>query len=118
VGHLADLLRDHVARFNDAVTTGDFGAMVAGFATDGEMRFEGVPVGPFTGRDAIAAAYAARPPDDVIDLLEVDEGDDLVVARYGWRRDGGAPAGDMRLTESATEPGRIGSLTITFDAGC
>jgi steroid delta-isomerase len=50
------LLDRHVERFNEGVRTGDFSAMVAALAHDTEMRFEGIPVGPFQGRDAIAAA--------------------------------------------------------------
>ena len=42
-----------------------FGAIRSSlFAPDGVLRFEGVPVGPFVGRAAIAAAYDERPPDD------------------------------------------------------
>ena len=39
------------------VRTGDFEPMVAAFTHDGELRFEGIPVGPFVGWDAIARRY-------------------------------------------------------------
>ena len=39
------VLNAHVHRFNDAIRSGDFAAMVAGFTPDAEMAFEGVPVG-------------------------------------------------------------------------
>src|SRR5829696_9589623 len=58
------LLSDHVARFNAGVRSGDFGPMVDGFTDDAELVFEGIPVGPFRGRAAIAAAYRNQPPDD------------------------------------------------------
>jgi len=50
------LLEQHVERFNEGVRSGDFTSMVAAFAEDAELHFEGVPVGPFVGRDAIDAA--------------------------------------------------------------
>ena len=43
--------------------------MVRGFAPDAEMVFEGVPVGLFVGREAIAEAYALQPPSDEVRLL-------------------------------------------------
>lgn len=58
------LLEDHVAHFNHGITSGDFTPMLEHFAPDAILEFVGVPVGPFIGRDAIAAAYAAQPPDD------------------------------------------------------
>jgi hypothetical protein len=59
----AAVLDAHVRRFNAAVRSNDFSRKVAGFTPDAEMAFEGVPVGPFVGREAIAEAYAtSRPP--------------------------------------------------------
>jgi cysteine desulfurase/selenocysteine lyase len=107
-----DLLRDHIERFNAGVRSGDFGPMVAKFAADAEMVFEGVPAGPFAGRDAIAAAYRDQPPDDETRILDAHErADGVVVARYGWQRDGGNPAGEMRLT---VRDGEIARLVVTF----
>ena len=48
------MLVEHVERFNEAVRSGDYAPMLAAFAPDAEMAFEGVPVGPFVGREAIA----------------------------------------------------------------
>jgi hypothetical protein len=42
-----DLLVAHVEHFNEGVRSGDFSAMLAGLAADGEMVFEGVRAGPF-----------------------------------------------------------------------
>ncbi len=107
------LLVEHVERFNEAVRTGDFEPMVAAFAENGELHFEGVPVGPFVGRDAIAAAYRERPPDDEVELGRTEERDDgTLVARYAWLADEGREAGEMRLTPSE---GRIAKLVVTFD---
>jgi steroid Delta-isomerase len=105
------LLDDHVRRFNDGVRSGNFGPMAAGFTEDAEMHFEGVPVGPFVGREAIAAAYRDQPPDDEIEILGTAESDGMVVARYAWLRDHGKQAGEMRLTP---QNGRIKKLVVTF----
>ncbi|MFN8540314.1 MAG: hypothetical protein U0232_22915 [Thermomicrobiales bacterium] len=58
-GH--QLLERHIALFNQGVRTGDFGPMLAPFAPDATLTFVGIPVGPFHGKAAIAAAYATHP---------------------------------------------------------
>lgn len=87
------------------VRSGDFGRMVAAFSEDAELAFEGIPVGPFAGREAIAAAYAAQPPDDEIVLLDDD-------GTYAWAKEPETPAGQMLLTERA---GEIARLVIRYD---
>jgi len=104
-----ELLREHVARFNAGVRSGDFEPMLELFTDDAQLTFDGVPVGPFQGREAIAAAYRGQPPDDEIDVLEAWEREDLITALYGWRRDGEA-AGEMWLTR---EGDRIAKLVVT-----
>jgi steroid delta-isomerase len=79
--------------------------MVAAFSEDAELRFEGIPVGPFVGRDAIADAYRAQPPDDEIVLLGAD-------GTYAWAGRPGVPAGQMFLTERDDE---IARLVIRYD---
>ena len=106
------LLDEHVRRFNDGIRSGDFGPMVAGFTEDAELRFEGVPAGPFEGREAIAAAYREQPPDDEVEILGAEEREDgVVVARYAWKRDDGKQAGEMLLTP---RDGKIARLVVTF----
>jgi steroid Delta-isomerase len=105
------LLDEHVRRFNEGVRSGDFEPMVAAFAADGELHFEGVPVGPFLGREAIAAAYRAQPPDDQVEILGAEERDGTTVARYAWLADEGRQAGEMHLTP---RDGEIGKLVVTF----
>jgi steroid Delta-isomerase len=105
-------LDTHVRRFNAAVRSGDFAPMLAGFTEDAEMVFVGVPVGPFVGRQAIAEAYAAEPPDDEIRLL----GAPLVAAEtvesdYAWAAQGGR-AGRMTLT---VHDGGICRLVVSFE---
>jgi steroid Delta-isomerase len=101
------LLAEHVARFNEGVRSGDFSRMVAAFTEDAELVFEQIPVGPFVGRDAIAAAYAQQPPDDEIVLLSDD-------GTYAWSKDPSVPAGQIFITE---RDGKIARLVIRYDRG-
>ena len=106
------LLADHVRRFNEGVRTGDFSTMAAAFTEDAEMHFEGVPAGPFLGRDAIEAAYREQPPDDEVEIIGSEERDGVVIARYAWRRDNGRQAGEMRLYPRNRH---IRKLVVTFE---
>ena len=105
------MLAAHVERFNAAVRSGDFGPMLEYFAEDATMAFEGVPVGPFIGREAIASAYRERPPDDELDVLDTRLVGDTIVAGYAWRREPGTRAGELRLT---VQRGLITHLVVTF----
>jgi drug/metabolite transporter (DMT)-like permease len=108
------LLDDHVQRFNAGVRTGNWKSMVAGFADDAEMEFRGVPVGPFVGRDAIAAAYREQPPDDELRVLEQRQVNGRYEARYAWLAEPDVAAGEMFLMP---EDGVISKLIVTFDRG-
>ena len=105
------LLNQHVDRFNRAVRTGEWDEMTGYFADDGELRFEGIPVGPFEGRDAITQAYREQPPDDEVLLLDSEQVGDEAIAGYAWAADPERRAGEMRLTE---RDGRIARLVVTF----
>jgi drug/metabolite transporter (DMT)-like permease len=111
---VSGLLHDHVKRFNAGVRSGDWAPMVGGFTSDAEMEFEGVPVGPFVGRDAIAAAYREQPPDDELRLLEHRKVDGRIEARYAWLAEPDIAAGELILTPEA---GSIRKLVVTFDRG-
>lgn len=106
------MLAAHVEHFNAGVSTGDFAPMLENFAEDATMAFEGVPVGPFAGRDAIAQAYHEQPPDDELDVLDTRQDGNTIAAGYAWRRDRGKRAGELRLT---VERGLITRLVVTFD---
>jgi hypothetical protein len=106
------MLPEHVRRFNEGVRSGDFGPMLEEFAPDAEMVFEGVPAGPFTGRDAVAEAYAQQPPDDEVVLLgDLSARGDTVESDYAWASEG-TRAGRMILTALS---GRITRLVVTFE---
>jgi steroid delta-isomerase len=100
--------RAHCDRFNTAVRTGDWAPFVATFADGGHMEFGDVPIGPFHGREAIAAAYAENPPDDTLTVESV-EPVDAATARIRFTWDHGGP-GTMWLH---WEDGGIASLQIT-----
>jgi RimJ/RimL family protein N-acetyltransferase len=108
------LLHGHVLRFNEAVRTGEWAPMLELFADDAELAFAGVPAGPFQGRDGIAAAYAAQPPDDEVTTLRVEPGGEEVTALYAWRKEPATVAGRMVLTP---RDGRIARLLVTFEQG-
>ena len=66
----------HIAAFNASVRSGDWAAFADRFTPDATMRFAGIPAGPFTGRQAIAAGYAAQPPSDTLTVTRgVSTGD-------------------------------------------
>jgi steroid delta-isomerase len=106
------LLNQHVDRFNRAVRTGEWDEMTSYFTDDADLRFVGVPAGPFEGRDTIAAAYKEMPPDDEVRILDSDQVGDEMIAGYAWAADPERRAGEMRLTE---RDGRIARLVVTFE---
>ncbi len=104
----------HVAAFGDAVAAGGWEAFSQRFAEDAEMVFVGVPAGPFVGRAAIAAAYAADPPGEPLALTgAVTLDGDEAVAPFRWVESGGT--GTMRLRFDAA--GLVGRLVVAFDVG-
>jgi drug/metabolite transporter (DMT)-like permease len=111
---VSELLDDHVERFNAGVRTGDWAAMVELFGDDAEMEFRGVPVGPFVGREAIAAAYREQPPDDELRVLEQRDVNGRIEARYAWLAEPNVAAGELFLTP---QDGEIRRLVVTFDRG-
>lgn len=102
----------YIAAHNAAVRSGDWYAFADWFTDDAEVRFEGVLVGPFRGRDEIRRAYEERPPDDEVEVRNVRDDGDRTTADYGWRGDAGVRAGELRI---AWEGDRIRELVITFE---
>jgi steroid Delta-isomerase len=101
--------RAHVERFNAAVTGGDWSALVATLHPDAQMSFVGPPVGPFVGRDAIAAAYAANPPDDTMHIRAVRVDGAVEVVAFEWTRGG---RGELEIERAGD---LITRLRIRFD---
>lgn len=99
-------IADHVAAFNEAVGSGDWDAFAGRFAEDASMSFVQVPVGPFEGRAAIAAAYRENPPAETMTLVE--DGDER--ARFRWS---GGGTGSMELRWAPD--GTVQALIVSFD---
>jgi ketosteroid isomerase-like protein len=102
----------YIADHNAGVRSGDWRTFAGWFTDDAEVRFEGVPVGPFHGRDAIRAAYESRPPDDEVEIRNVREEGDRTLADYGWKREPGVRAGELRFRWQGD---CIAELVITFE---
>jgi hypothetical protein len=106
---LRALLERHVELFNEAVSTGDYDPFLATFADDAVMRFDDFPLGPFVGRPAIAEAYATRPPNDTMALIDMQEiGTDAVKASFEWDAGG---TGEMYLRWTKA---KLVELSIVF----
>lgn len=100
--------RAHVDRFNAAVTSGDWTSFIAALHPDAVMTFIGPPVGPFHGRDAIAQAYAADPPDDTIRIVDIRSDGETGLVTFEWSRGG---TGTLTLRHTGEQ---VSSLTIRF----
>jgi RimJ/RimL family protein N-acetyltransferase len=107
-----DFLYEYIARHNLGVGSGDWSALAECFAEDAVLEFEGVRVGPFAGREQIAAAYREQPPDDEVRILGAEERDGTVVARYAWAAEPARQAGRLYLTR---RDDLIERLVVTFE---
>ena len=105
-------LDSYIEAHNAAVRSGDWSRFGDWFADDAELRFEGVPVGQFRGREEIRAAYESQPPDDEVEIRNVRSEGDRTLADYGWKADGGSRAGELRVS---WEGDLIRELVITFE---
>jgi len=101
--------RDHVARFNTAVTSGDWTTFLTGFADDAVMTFDGPPVGPFNGKDQIAQGYATQPPEDTMEITSVHSAGAVDTVAFRWTRGG---TGTMTIHR---RDNLITNLGIAFD---
>ena len=99
----------HVAAFNDSVRSGEWADFAGRFTPDATMRFVGIPVGPFTGRDAIAAGYASQPPSDTLTVTRGNSAGDVDELWFAW--DSSGAIGTMILRWSGD---LITELTVTF----
>jgi steroid Delta-isomerase len=99
----------HVAAFNGSVRSGEWVGFARRFTTDATMRFVGVPVGPFSGREAIAAAYASEPPSDTLTVVRAVSSGDVDELGFAW--DSTGATGTMTLRWSGE---KVAELTVTF----
>jgi hypothetical protein len=99
------LIDGHVDRFNEGVRTGDWSRMVELLTDDASLEFEGIPVGPFHGREAIREAYTRQPPADEIVILDGGPA-------YAWSREPAERAGELHLEE---RDGRIAAIRVVYE---
>ncbi|HEY2075151.1 MAG TPA: hypothetical protein VGH53_02340 [Streptosporangiaceae bacterium] len=100
----------HVAAFNDSVRSGEWAEFAGRFTPDATMCFAGIPVGPFTGREAIAAGYASQPPSDTLTVTRGVSSGDVDELWFAW--DSSGATGTMILHWSGE---LIAELTVTFN---
>jgi steroid Delta-isomerase len=100
----------HVAAFNYSVRSGEWADFAGRFTPDATMRFVGVPVGPFTGREAIAAGYASQPPSETLTVTRGVSAGDVDELWFAW--DSSGTTGTMILRWSGD---LIAELTVTFN---
>lgn len=98
----------HVAAFNDSVRSGDWAVFADRFTPDATMRFTGIPAGPFTGREAIAAGYATQPPSDTLTVTRGVSSSDVDELWFAWDNGG---TGTMTMHWHGD---LIAELTVTF----
>jgi steroid Delta-isomerase len=106
---VSDRAARHVAAFNDSVQSGQWADFAGRFTPDATMRFVGMPVGPFTGREAIAAGYASRPPSDTVTVTRGVSSGAVDELWFAW--DSSGTTGTMTLRWSGD---LIAELTVTF----
>ena len=99
----------HIAAFNDSVRSGEWADFAGRFTPEATMRFVGVPVGPFTGREAIAAGYASQPPSDTLTVSRCVSSGDVDELWFTWHSGG---TGTMILRWSGE---LIAELIVTFN---
>jgi len=105
---VSDRVARHVAAFNESVRSGDWAAFADRFTPDAVMQFTGIPVGPFTGREAIAAGYAAQPPSDMLTVTRGVSSGDVDELWFSWDNGG---AGTMILCWRGD---LVAELTVAF----
>ena len=104
-----DRITQHVAAFNAAVRSGEWDAFADRFTPGATMAFTAVPTGSFTGRAAIAAAYADQPPTDTMAVRAVTSAGPVDTVSFAWAAGG---TGTMQLT---WESGLVARLEVSFD---
>jgi steroid delta-isomerase len=101
---------EHSRLFNEAVRSGSWDAFTATFTPDAVMRFEDVPAGPWTGRDAIVAFYAASPPASTMTVVSVASAGDTNVV--GFTLDDGRGGGTRCVR---WHEGQVAAVTVILE---
>jgi hypothetical protein len=102
----------HVALFNQGVRVGDFAAWLGTFTPDATLVFDGLPIPPAAGRDAIAAVYAGHPPSSPMRLVAGAVEGDVARGRFVWVA---APTTGGEFTLRLRD-GAVARLEVRLDA--
>ena len=82
------VILDYVRYHNSGIRKGEFSELIALFAPEAELKFEGSSFGPFQGRAVIGNAFRSHPPDQELELYNIELDGAGGTVTYGWR---GAP---------------------------
>jgi steroid Delta-isomerase len=110
-----DLVARHVALFNQGVRSGDFTAWFNTFAPDATLTFEGLPIPPAHGREAIIAVYSGHPPSSEMRLTAGSPADKFADTAFGdfvWEA---APTTGGRFTMHLAD-GMLTRLVVQLNA--
>lgn len=100
---------EFIDRFNTGVRTGAWDEYLGQLAENVRMEFKNGGPEPLDGRDAVAAAYAAAPPDDTITVLNLAAEGLVDIVEFAW--DGG---GDGTMRIAWTPDDRVATVVIEF----
>lgn len=104
------IAQEYVIRHNSGVRCADWQPLGELFDVQATLHFEDLPHPQVSGRAAIVAAYAARPPTDLLVLRGSNEVPDGALVRFAWGASPGRVTGTLRFH---IEQGSIRQLTIT-----
>ncbi|MEU8181939.1 nuclear transport factor 2 family protein [Micromonospora sp. NPDC049044] len=109
---LRQAVEAHTALFNECVRSGDWQAFAQTFTEDARVTFTDLPVPPIVGRDALAAAYRRRPPQQtmVLDGVRIESPD---TAHVQLRWDDGTPGAML----TRWRDGMVAVSEITMSVG-
>jgi hypothetical protein len=110
---VTDFAGRHAALFNQGVRTGDFSAWLSTFAPDASLTFDGLPIPPAHGRDAIAAVYSGHPPSSPMRVVATAAKGDTVIGEFIWIA---APTTGGRFTLHPGEDGLLTRLEVALNA--
>jgi hypothetical protein len=111
---MRDPVARHVALFNQGVRTGDLAAWFNTFAPDAVLTFDGLPIPPAHGREAIEAVYSRHPPSSEMRLTAGSPVDptDTAFGEFVWAA---APTTGGRFTLHLRD-GLLERVEVAFNA--
>ncbi len=77
-----DIIQKYFVLHNEGVALRNFERLISLFAPDATLSFQGIDIGPFIGKDNIAAAYSIYPPANEIFISGAIRKGVFIVADY------------------------------------